>query len=105
MLGAVCPGGSVHLREPARAGAHIGAGGSMATAEHEASAGSGRDGIDASRAEPQGHAAVTYTQPQLIPYTVHLPGFDGPLDLLLHLIERTVEAGQMRSEEHTSELQ
>src|SRR5260221_1270851 len=22
------------------------------------------------------------------PYTVHLPGFDGPLDLLLHLIER-----------------
>ena len=25
---------------------------------------------------------------QLRPYTVHLPGFDGPLDLLLHLIER-----------------
>jgi segregation and condensation protein A len=23
-----------------------------------------------------------------MPYTVHLPGFDGPLDLLLHLIER-----------------
>src|SRR5258707_8482211 len=22
------------------------------------------------------------------PYTVHLPGFDGPLELLLHLIER-----------------
>ncbi len=32
--------------------------------------------------------APAYTQPQLIPYTVHLPGFDGPLDLLLHLIER-----------------
>ncbi len=27
-------------------------------------------------------------QIELIPYTVHLPGFDGPLDLLLHLIER-----------------
>jgi segregation and condensation protein A len=30
----------------------------------------------------------TYTQPRLIPYTVHLPGFDGPMDLLLSLIER-----------------
>jgi segregation and condensation protein A len=33
-------------------------------------------------------APSAYVQPQLIPYTVHLPGFDGPLDLLLHLIER-----------------
>jgi segregation and condensation protein A len=33
-------------------------------------------------------ASPAYTQPQLIAYTVHLPGFDGPLDLLLHLIER-----------------
>src|SRR5215813_11018468 len=31
---------------------------------------------------------VEKTQTELIPYTVHLPGFDGPLDLLLHLIER-----------------
>jgi len=37
---------------------------------------------------PGGASLATYTQPQLIPYTVHLPGFDGPLDLLLHLIER-----------------
>lgn len=28
------------------------------------------------------------TQPRLIPYTIHVPGFDGPLDLLLSLIER-----------------
>ncbi|HEX6820395.1 MAG TPA: ScpA family protein [Ktedonobacterales bacterium] len=41
---------------------------------------------DAANAERD--AASGYTQPQLIPYTVHLPGFDGPLDLLLHLIER-----------------
>ena len=34
-----------------------------------------------------------YTQPRLIPYTVHLPGFDGPMDLLLSLIERN----QLRS--------
>src|SRR5215469_7263084 len=26
--------------------------------------------------------------PPARPYTVHLPGFDGPLDLLLHLIEK-----------------
>ena len=26
--------------------------------------------------------------PPVRPYTVHLPGFDGPLDLLLHLIEK-----------------
>ncbi|HEU5441545.1 MAG TPA: ScpA family protein [Ktedonobacterales bacterium] len=26
--------------------------------------------------------------PTVAPYTVHLPGFDGPLDLLLHLIEK-----------------
>lgn len=26
--------------------------------------------------------------PSVAPYTVHLPGFDGPLDLLLHLIEK-----------------
>jgi segregation and condensation protein A len=26
--------------------------------------------------------------PEVMPYTVHLPGFDGPLDLLLHLIEK-----------------
>lgn len=32
--------------------------------------------------------AQPYTQPTLIPYTVQLPGFQGPLDLLLHLIER-----------------
>jgi segregation and condensation protein A len=33
-------------------------------------------------------AEIATAQPELIPYTVHLPGFDGPLDLLLHLIER-----------------
>jgi segregation and condensation protein A len=33
-------------------------------------------------------ATPTYRQPRLIPYTVHLPGFDGPMDLLLSLIER-----------------
>jgi segregation and condensation protein A len=33
-------------------------------------------------------AEIETAQPELIPYTVHLPGFDGPLDLLLHLIER-----------------
>lgn len=27
-------------------------------------------------------------EPETEPYTVHLPGFDGPLDLLLHLIEK-----------------
>ena len=31
---------------------------------------------------------IELAQIELIPYTVHLPGFDGPLDLLLHLIER-----------------
>jgi len=28
------------------------------------------------------------TEPESEPYTVHLPGFDGPLDLLLNLIEK-----------------
>lgn len=28
------------------------------------------------------------TEPEAEPYTVHLPGFDGPLDLLLNLIEK-----------------
>ncbi|MGH2502890.1 MAG: segregation and condensation protein A, partial [Ktedonobacterales bacterium] len=27
-------------------------------------------------------------EPEVAPYTIHLPGFDGPLDLLLHLIEK-----------------
>jgi len=42
------------------------------------------------RASKTDDAAPTpaYTQPRLIPYTVHLPGFDGPMDLLLSLIER-----------------
>jgi segregation and condensation protein A len=33
-------------------------------------------------------AEIEKAQSEPIPYTVHLPGFDGPLDLLLHLIER-----------------
>ena len=48
-----------------------------------------RAGKDESAAEKP-----AYTQPRLIPYTVHLPGFDGPMDLLLSLIERN----QLRSQ-------
>src|SRR5215472_15894197 len=33
-------------------------------------------------------AAAPDGAPSVMPYTIHLPGFDGPLDLLLHLIER-----------------
>jgi segregation and condensation protein A len=33
-------------------------------------------------------AAASNGGPPVMPYTVHLPGFDGPLDLLLHLIEK-----------------
>jgi segregation and condensation protein A len=32
--------------------------------------------------------AATPAEPAVAPYTIHLPGFDGPLDLLLHLIEK-----------------
>lgn len=39
------------------------------------------DARAASGADTPDHAPIG-------PYTVHLPGFDGPLDLLLHLIER-----------------
>lgn len=35
-----------------------------------------------------GHAADASMDAPLTPYTVRLPGFEGPLDLLLHLIER-----------------
>src|SRR5262249_3466210 len=33
-------------------------------------------------------AEIEQAQPELLPDTVHLPGFAGPLDLLLPLIER-----------------
>src|SRR5437879_12169283 len=33
-------------------------------------------------------AATTNDEAPDRPYTIHLPGFEGPLDLLLHLIER-----------------
>jgi segregation and condensation protein A len=33
-------------------------------------------------------AAAPLAEPALEPYTVHLPGFEGPLDLLLNLIEK-----------------
>jgi segregation and condensation protein A len=63
-------------------------GGDMAAAERNtrgrARPDARAEGADAGQPRP----TPAYTQPQLIPYTVHLPGFDGPLDLLLHLIER-----------------
>lgn len=33
-------------------------------------------------------SAAEPAEPEMAPYTIHLPGFDGPLDLLLHLIEK-----------------
>ncbi|HEX2350767.1 MAG TPA: ScpA family protein [Ktedonobacterales bacterium] len=33
-------------------------------------------------------SAAEPAEPEVAPYTIHLPGFDGPLDLLLHLIEK-----------------
>ena len=33
-------------------------------------------------------AAAAQSEPEAAPYTIHLPGFDGPLDLLLNLIEK-----------------
>jgi segregation and condensation protein A len=53
--------------------------------------GATRERMRASRQDAKDESAAekpTYTQPRLIPYTVHLPGFDGPMDLLLNLIER-----------------
>ncbi|HEX8728488.1 MAG TPA: hypothetical protein VF739_07705, partial [Ktedonobacterales bacterium] len=32
--------------------------------------------------------ATAPAEPEIASYTIHLPGFDGPLDLLLHLIEK-----------------
>ncbi len=39
-------------------------------------------------AVPLAPSTVAAAAPIPLPYTVHLPGFDGPLDLLLHLIEK-----------------
>jgi segregation and condensation protein A len=48
-----------------------------------------RSGADqAAEAERRDAHEQRQAQPEVVPYTVHLPGFDGPLDLLLHLIER-----------------
>jgi segregation and condensation protein A len=60
----------------------------MAAARRNTRRGPGADAHTAGDANDAARLAPAYTQPQLIPYTVHLPGFDGPLDLLLHLIER-----------------
>src|SRR5262249_40909142 len=60
-------------------------GGSMAAAERPR-----RTGTGAPQNRDDATTPPAYVQPQLIPYTVHLPGFDGPLDLLLHLIERNL---------------
>src|SRR5579859_1286378 len=38
--------------------------------------------------EPGSDPSAAAHPPLRQPYTIHLPGFDGPLDLLLHLIER-----------------
>src|SRR5260370_14049887 len=63
-------------------------GGNMAAAGRNTRRGPGADAHAPGDAADSARLAPAYTQPQLIPYTVHLPGFDGPLDLLLHLIER-----------------
>src|SRR5215813_4805606 len=55
----------------------------------------GARGVDvAASGEPAARVGAPHARPALNaldmhePYTVHLPGFDGPLELLLHLIER-----------------
>ena len=51
---------------------------------------SGATAADLASVAPDARASDAGTADRALirPYTVHLPGFDGPLDLLLHLIER-----------------
>jgi segregation and condensation protein A len=45
-------------------------------------------GMPSAREQPQSVESDAAFQPALIPYHVRLPVFEGPLDLLLHLIEK-----------------